>query len=105
MSISAQSTDLTEIQQGTALDPDTMAYIERQAWLFDQQRSQLLQQYSEQFVWFEEGQILDADVNEADLVTRVYRNVGLRPVFIEKVLPATPQPSVRTPFPTHPSSL
>jgi hypothetical protein len=99
MSISTQSTGTLK---GTAVDPDTIAYMERQAQLFDQQRPELLQQYPGLFVWFEEGQVLDSDDHEADLVARVYHHIGLKPIFIEQVLTSTPQPSVRTPFQTRP---
>jgi hypothetical protein len=98
MSVSTHQTNSTDTRQGTAVDPEVMAYMEHQAQLFDQHRAELLQQYPGQFVWFEGGQVLDADDNEADLVTRIYSKIGVRSIFIEKVLPATPQPNVRTPF-------
>jgi hypothetical protein len=98
MSVSTQKPDFTHTVQGTALDPDVMAYMEEQAQLFDQQRNELLQRYSGQFVWFENGQVLDADPSEAALVTRIYSGIGVRPIFIEQVAVTTPQPNVRTPF-------
>jgi hypothetical protein len=79
-------------------DPEVLEYIEYQANLFDQQRSELLKQYQNQYVWFEDGEVLDTDQDQSALVNRVYSKIGPRPLLIKKVLPEDPKPGVRTPF-------
>jgi hypothetical protein len=79
-------------------DPEVLEYIKYQAQLFDQKRSELLKQYDGQFVWFEDGEVLDTDPDQAALVIRAYSKTGPRPLLIKKVLPEDPKPIVRTPF-------
>jgi hypothetical protein len=79
-------------------DPAVLEYIEYQAQLFDQKRSELLKQYDRQFVWLEDGEVLDTDPDQAALVIRAYSKTGPRPLLIKKVLPEDPKPIVRTPF-------
>jgi hypothetical protein len=79
-------------------DPEVLEYIEYQAQLFDQKRSDLLKQYDGKFVWFENGEVLDADQDQAALVIRAYSKIGPRPLLIKKVLAEDPKPVVRTPF-------
>jgi hypothetical protein len=68
------------------------------AQLFDQKRSELLKQYDGQFVWFENGEVLDIDPDQAALVIRAFSKTDPRPLLIKKVLPEDPKPIVRTPF-------
>jgi hypothetical protein len=79
-------------------DPKVLDYIEHQAQLFDQMRPELLKHYREQYVWFEDGNVLDTDEDRAALAIRVYNRTGLRPLLIKKVCSEDPQPLVRTPF-------
>ena len=97
MSTSIQEFD-THSSEGTYPEPEVLAYMERQAESFEQMRSHLLSQYLGKYVLFEDGQVLDADENEAALVIRAYGETAPRPLFIKKVLPFDPQPIVRTPF-------
>jgi hypothetical protein len=78
-------------------DPAVMAYMEQQAQQFEALRSQLLQSHQSQFVWFEAGQVLDADVDFSALCDRVMNFNTDRPTFIRQVLPVDPHPIVRTP--------
>jgi hypothetical protein len=82
----------------TMPDPAVMAYMEQQAQQFEALRSQLLQSHGRQFVWFEAGQVLDADVDFSALCDRVMHFAADRPTFIRQVLPVDPQPIVRTPL-------
>ncbi len=79
-------------------DPDVLDYIEHQAQLFDQMRPELLKHYRGQYVWFEDGNVLDTDEDRAALTIRAYNRTGLRPLLIKKVCAEDPQPLVRTPF-------
>jgi hypothetical protein len=79
-------------------NPEVLDYIEHQAQLFDQMRPELLQHYREQYVWFEDGNVLDTDEDQAALAIRAYNRTGLRPLLIKKVCSEDPQPLVRTPF-------
>jgi hypothetical protein len=78
--------------------PEVLAYMERQAEQYEQMRSHLIEQYLNQYIWFEDGQVLDADPDHATLVIRAYGNGEPRPLFIKKVLPIEPQLRVRSPF-------
>jgi hypothetical protein len=79
-------------------DPEILEYIERQAQLFDQMRSELLKHYQEKYVWFEDGKVLDTDEAQAILAIRVYQQRGLRPCLIKKVCAEDSRPVIRTPF-------
>jgi hypothetical protein len=79
------------------LDRDNiLKYMEEQSQQFDHHRSHLLQTHPNQFIWFESGQVLDADTDFATLCDRVLPTY--RPTFIRQVLPEDPQPQVRTPL-------
>jgi hypothetical protein len=91
--IAMQTTTSTAIP-----DPAVMEYMEQQAQQFEAVRSQLLQSYQSQFVWFEAGKVLDADVDFSVLCDRVMHLAADRPTFIRQVLPVDPQPIVRTPL-------
>lgn len=80
------------------IDPEVLAYMNRQSDLFDEMRSELLSKYQGKWVAFKDGQVLDADEDEAALTKRVYAETGPRDLLIKKVLPEDPQPVVRTPF-------
>jgi hypothetical protein len=79
-------------------EPEVLEYIEHQAQLFDQMRPELLKHYREQYVWFEDGHVLDTDEDQAALAIRAYDRTGLRPLLIKKVRSEDPNPLVRTPF-------
>jgi hypothetical protein len=79
-------------------DPEVLEYIEHQAQQFDQMRPELLKHYQDQYVWFEDGKVLDTDKDQAALAIRVYGQIGLRPLLIKKVCSEDPHPLVRTPF-------
>lgn len=66
--------------------PDVMAYMERQSELFDRAKPQLIEPFLNQYVWFEDGQVLDADVDHETLVLRCYGDGEPRPLFVRKVV-------------------
>jgi hypothetical protein len=69
------------------LDAHKRTYISRQALLFDQMRSELLPQYSDKWVWFSDGKVLDADENYQALLDRVKKEIGDKIVLIKFVEP------------------
>lgn len=77
---------------------EVLAYMEQQAEEFEKMRSQLVKTHLGQYIWFESGQVLDADKNLEALSIRVCREDENRPLFIKKVLLEDPKPIVRTPF-------
>ncbi len=79
-------------------DPAVMAYMERQAITFEQAKPHLMAQFLNQYVWFEDGQVLDADVDHETLVLRVYGDGEPRPLFVKKVVAVEPQFVVRSPL-------
>jgi hypothetical protein len=81
-----------------APDPEILQYMECQAIAFEQAKPALIGKYLNQYVWFEDGQVLDADVNHEDLVLRIYGDGEPRPLFIKKVVAVEPQFVVRSPL-------
>ncbi len=88
-----QSTDTIEIQE--CPDTETLAYMEYQSQIFTQKKDDLLCQYAGLYVLFEDGQVLDADKDEATLVLRTYAARGLKPLFVKKIVPVEPRLSIR----------
>jgi hypothetical protein len=80
------------------LESQVLSYMEHQAELFEQMRSQLIAQYLGKYALFENGQVLDVDDDYSALVVRSYGAGEPRPLFIKKVLQEEPRLVVRTPF-------
>jgi hypothetical protein len=98
--ISPEETTSTEADRVSELgpDPQVLQYMEAQAKLYDQQRGDLFLRYQGQYIWFEDGEVRDADDSFAGLMERIYAETGPRPLFVCKVLAQEPQYQVRTPF-------
>jgi hypothetical protein len=71
--------------------PELMAYMEQQANLFEKAKDRLLEQFLGRYVWFEDGQVLDSDLNHEALVLRIYGEGEPRPLFIRKVMTVEPK--------------
>jgi hypothetical protein len=67
------------------IDRDRLEYISHQRELFDAAKPVLLKQYLNEYVAFEEGQVLDHDVDEQKLADRVYAKYGYRDLLIKQV--------------------
>jgi hypothetical protein len=78
-------------------DSEVLQYMERQAAAFEQAKPVLLEQFLNQYVWFEDGRVLDADGDHEALVLRVYGEGEPRPLFVRKVVAVEPQLMVRSP--------
>ena len=74
-------------QQHLGLDAEARTYISLQARMFESMLPELLTKYSGQWVWFENHQVLDADLSYQALLTRVKKSVGEQIVLIKKVEP------------------
>ena len=72
------------------LDADARTYISRQAGLFESMLPELRKTYSGQWVLFENHQVIDADWNYQDLLSRVAEAFGDKIVLIKKVEPTIP---------------
>ena len=79
-------------------DSEVLDYMEHQAELFEQMKPELLTQYLNQYVWFENGQVLDSDTSHEALVLRAYGDGEPRPLMVRKVVPVEPTFSVRSPL-------
>jgi hypothetical protein len=80
------------------IDTDVLSYLQHQQDLFEQCRSQLLETHARQFVWFEDGVVLDADGDQGELFERVMSQDPGRTVFIAQVLATEPKRMVRSAF-------
>jgi len=78
-------------------EPKVVEYMEHQSQLFEEKRKELLNQYAGMYVIFEDGQVLDADKDEAALVKRAYSETGPRHLFIKKVLTEDPKLTINVP--------
>jgi hypothetical protein len=78
-------------------DPaEILAYMEQQAEQFEKAKPQIVEAYLNQYVWFENGQVLDSDPNHETLVLRIYGTGEPRPLFIRKVMAVEPKFLVRS---------
>jgi hypothetical protein len=80
-----------------SIDPaEILAYMEQQAEQFEKNKPQIVEAYLNQYVWFENGQVLDSDPNHETLVLRIYGAGEPRPLFIRKVMAVEPKFLVRS---------
>lgn len=78
--------------------PEVLAYMEQQAELFEPSKAQWVEQFFNQYDWFEDGQVLDSDENHEALVLRAYGDGKPRSLFTRKVVKVEPQLFVRSPL-------
>jgi hypothetical protein len=67
------------------MDRDRLEYIGRQQQLFDEARLRLAADYLHEYVAFEDGQVLDHDVDRVRLAERVYAKYGCRDLIMQRV--------------------
>ncbi|NJM45674.1 MAG: hypothetical protein HC860_05465 [Alkalinema sp. RU_4_3] len=96
MTLSLDHPKLTSIEQ--SIGSEVFAYLQHQQELFDQARSQLLQTHPRQFVWFENGVVLDSDRDESALFLRTQTQRPEQPFFLAQVLQEDPKLVVRSGF-------
>ena len=64
---------------------ESYEFIKKQQKEFENIDKNILLKYQDKFIYFENGEILDSDVVEENLVSRVMDKVGYRDIFITKV--------------------
>jgi hypothetical protein len=64
--------------------------VYRQQQLFDEARPGLVAEYLNEYVAFEDGQVLDHDADRVRLAERVYRKYGCRDLIMQRVTPEKP---------------
>ena len=96
MAISLEHSTSIEIQRSFA--PEILSYLEHQQSLFEQCRDRLMEDYSGEFIWFENGNVLDRDMDESVLFLRVSGAFPDRALFIAQVRSVEPKRSVRSAF-------
>jgi hypothetical protein len=76
------------------IDPSRLAYFDKQKALYEKMRTELVSNHLGEFIAFEDGQVLDHDLNEKKLVERVYQRYGYRDLLIRQVWLEEPRLSV-----------
>ncbi len=76
------------------IDPARIEYLLHQQQLYQAAKSQLLSQYQGQYIAFENGLVLDSDLDDRQLMQRLYTQYGHRDIFVEYVCDPEPQLSV-----------
>jgi hypothetical protein len=66
------------------VDRDRLEYIDRQQQLFDGARPELVEDYLNEYVAFEDGQVLDHDVDRVRLAERIYAKYDCRDLIMLK---------------------
>jgi hypothetical protein len=94
MTTLTETTDLTALSH--YIDPEILTYLNHQQILFDRAKPELLNHYNGLFVWFENGEILDADRDESALFLRAYTPDPERSLFIAQVLSQEPDRIIRS---------
>jgi hypothetical protein len=67
------------------IDRDRLEYIGHQRQLFDEAKPALLEHYLNEYVAFEDGQVLDHDADRVKLAERVYAKYGCRDLLMKQV--------------------
>jgi hypothetical protein len=76
---------MTQEELYTLIDRDRLEYMERQRHLFDEAKPLLLDKYLDQYIAFEDGQVLDSDADDQQLADRVYAKYGYRDLLMKRV--------------------
>lgn len=96
---SPSSTKILEEDQEFYPNIETRKYLQRQSELYKQNKPQLLDKYAGMYIIFEDGKVIDADEDETALVMRTYETMGVRDLFVKKVITDEPNLVARVPFP------
>ncbi len=76
---------MTQAELFIYIDHDRLAHLEQQQALFDAAKPELLQTYRDQYVAFEDGQVLDHDSDDRAMAERVYAKYGYRNILMQWV--------------------
>ena len=73
------------LQEELLQHTDRLDYIEHQRALFEEAKPLLLVQYFNEYVAFENGDVLDHDLDRKALAQRIYTKYGYRDLLMRKV--------------------
>ena len=76
------------------IGPARIEYLVHQQQLYQAVKIELLPQYRGQYIAFENGIVLDSDLDDRQLMRRLYAKYGHRDIFVEYVCDPEPQLSV-----------
>jgi hypothetical protein len=76
---------MTQEELYKLIDRDRVEYIDRQRHFFDEMKPMLLENYLNEYVALEDGQVLDHDVDDQQLADRVYAKYGYRDLLMKQV--------------------
>jgi hypothetical protein len=88
----------------TRISKDRIEYLVHQQSLYQANKPELLSQYQGKYIAFENGIVLDSDLDDRTLMRRLYAKYGHRDIFVEYVCDPEPQLSVSAAghlFPLH----
>ncbi len=77
---------------------ETRNYLKRQSELYEQFKPKLLEKYAGMYIIFEDGKVIDVDKDETTLVMRAYETIGIKDLFVKKVIDNEPTLRARVPF-------
>lgn len=80
-----------------SLSASRLEYFNTQKALYEKAKPELVKQYLGEFIAFEDGQVLDRDLDERELIKRVYQNYGDRDLLIKQVWLQEPHLSLNRP--------
>jgi hypothetical protein len=72
-------------QYSPCIDRERLDYMEHQRELFDAAKPGLIEQYLDEYVAFEDGQVLDHDADRQHLAVRIYAKYGYRDLLMRRV--------------------
>jgi hypothetical protein len=76
---------MTQEELSQYIDRDRLDYLDRQQSLFEATKPELLKNYLNQYVAFEDGQVLDHDWDDRAMAERVYHKYGYRDILMQWV--------------------
>ena len=76
------------------IEPARIDHLLHQQNLYQAAKADLLGQYEGQYIAFEDGVILDSDLDDRQLMPRLYAKYGHKDILIEYVCDPEPQLSV-----------
>jgi hypothetical protein len=76
------------------IKPERIDYLLHQQHLYQAAKPELLGQYEGQYIAFKNGNILDSDLDDRQLMPRLYAKYGHRDTLVKYVCDPEPQLSV-----------
>ena len=76
------------------IEPARIEHLVHQQQLYQTAKAELLSQYLGKYIAFENGIVLDSDLDDRQLMRRLYAEYGHHDIFVEYVCDPEPQLSV-----------